>query len=112
MKEVQFLGRSLDDLRAFPAAARRAMSYQIDNLQHGFEADDWKPMTSVGPGVREIRVRVESGAWRTVYVASMPSAVYVLHCFQKKSQKTLNSDIDLARTRLNELMATKARKDK
>ena len=104
MKEVQFLGRSLDDLRAFPAAARRAMGYQIDNLQHGFEADDWKPMTSVGPGVREIRVRVESGAWRTVYVASMPSAVYVLHCFKKKTPQTSQPDIELARKRFKELV--------
>jgi len=50
--------------------------------------DDWKPMPAVGSGVHEIRVRDESGAFRLMYVAKFPEAVYVLHAFQKKTQKT------------------------
>jgi len=112
MKPVEFLGSSLDDLRSFPVAARRAMGYQMDRLQHGLEPADWKPMTSVGGGVREIRVRDESGAWRAIYLAKLPNAIYVLHCFQKKTQKTLKSDVELAQNRLSELMVAKTRRTK
>ena len=51
-------------------------------------------MTGLGAGVREIRVRDQSGTWRAIYIAKLADAVYVLHCFQKKAQKTLKSDID------------------
>ena len=62
MKLVEFLGSSLDELRSFPITVRRAMGYQIDRLQQGLEPDDWKPMSSIGAGVREIRIREESAA--------------------------------------------------
>lgn len=88
------------------------MGHQIDRIQQGFDPDDWKPMSSVGPGVREVRVRDETGAWRTIYLAKLPDAVYVLHCFQKKTQKTAQTDIELAKARWSELMARKTRKTK
>jgi len=48
-KPVEFRGSSLQDLRAFPAAARREAGHQIDLIQNGQEPDDWKPMaTTVG----------------------------------------------------------------
>ena len=55
-KPVEFRGSALDDLRAFPAAARREAGYQLDQVQRGREPDDWKPMNTVGQGVREIRI--------------------------------------------------------
>ncbi len=103
MKAIGFIGRALDDLRAFPAEARRAAGYQLDRVQRGLEPDDWKPMASIGPGVREIRVREDSGAFRVIYVATFGDAVYVLHAFQKKTQQTAKRDIDLASARLREL---------
>jgi phage-related protein len=112
MKDVEFLGSSLDDLRSFSPGARRAVGHQIDRVQQGLDPDDWKPMPSVGAGVREIRVRDASGAWRAIYVAKLQDAVYVLHCFQKKTQKTPQADIELAKARLSELMARKARRAK
>ena len=57
-------------------------------------------MKTVGPGVREIRIREESGAFRVIYVATLPDAVLVLHAFQKKTQATPRCDIDLAASRL------------
>ncbi|MFN0164101.1 MAG: type II toxin-antitoxin system RelE/ParE family toxin [Burkholderiales bacterium] len=103
VKAVEFVGSSLDDLRAFPLGARRACGYQIEKVQRGRDPDDWKPMSSVGPGARELRVRSDDGAYRVIYIASFADAVYVLHCLQKKSQKTAKSDIELARTRLRKL---------
>lgn len=103
MKPVEFLGDSLARLRDFPEAARRAAGYQIDRLQHGLEPDDWKPMKTLGPGVREVRIRERSGAYRVIYLASLPDRVVVLHAFQKKAQRTAPLDIALARRRLQEL---------
>lgn len=103
MKPIAFQGTSLNDLRAFPETARQEAGHQLDQVQRGLEPDDWKPMPSVGPGVREVRVRDEAGAFRVIYTATRPEAVYVLHAFQKKTQTTAKRDLDLARTRLREL---------
>jgi phage-related protein len=103
MKPVVFLGDSLDRVRAFPEGARRDAGFQIERVQRGLDPDDWKPMTTVGAGVREIRVRHVSGAYRVIYVASFAEAVYVLHAFVKKTQRTAQRDLDLASARLREL---------
>ncbi len=68
------------------------------------DADDWKPMPAVGNGVHEIRVRDESGAYRLMYVAKFPEAVYVLHAFQKKTRKTALGDLELAKDRYREVL--------
>lgn len=103
-KLVAFRGSALDDLRTFPISARREAGFQLDQVQQGGEPDDWKPMSAVGKGVREIRIRDEAGAFRVIYVAKFANAVYVLHCFQKKTQKTSKADIDLAAKRYRDLL--------
>ncbi|ROZ61429.1 type II toxin-antitoxin system RelE/ParE family toxin [Ramlibacter sp. WS9] len=103
-KPVEFRGSAQDDLRAFPTAARREAGYQLDQVQHGLEPDDWKPMPTIGRGVREIRIQDAAGAFRVIYVAKFADAVYVLHCFQKKSQKTSKMDLELAARRYRDLM--------
>lgn len=104
LKPVEFCSNSLDDLRAFPLPARREAGHQIDLVQHGHDPDDWKPMVSVGRGVREIRIRDAIGAFRVIYVAKLADAIYVLHCFQKKTQKTSKADLDLAAKRYRDLV--------
>ena len=105
MKPIAFLGGSLDDLRGFPADARREAGYQLDRVQRGLDPDDWRPMPSIGAGVREIRVRERAGAFRVIYVATFADVVYVLHAFQKKTRQTAKRDVDLAASRLREQMA-------
>lgn len=100
-KLVMFLGSALDDLRAFPPITRQEAGFQLDQVQRGRNPDDWKPLRTVGQGVREIRIQDDRGAFRVVYAAK--EAVYVLHCFQKKTQKTRKSDLDLAAKRYREL---------
>ncbi|SEL61579.1 type II toxin-antitoxin system RelE/ParE family toxin [Ectothiorhodospira marina] len=95
-KPVEFRGSSFDDLRAFPIQARREAGHQIDQVQNGQEPDDWKPMNTVGRGVKEIRIRDVAGAFRVIYIAKFADAVFVLHCFQKKTGKTSKTDLDLA----------------
>ena len=103
-KPVEFRAGALDDLRAFPTAARRDAGSQLDKVQQGRDPDDWKPMNTIGPGVREIRIREADGAFRVIYVAKFEAAVYVLHCFQKKTQKTSREDITLATRRYKDLL--------
>ena len=104
MKPVNFRGTALDDLRAFPQSARREAGYQLDKVQSGRAPTDWKPMTTIGKGVQEIRIRDETGAFRVIYVAKFADAVYVLHCFQKKTQRTGRADLDLASKRYDDLV--------
>ena len=60
-------------------------------------------MTSIGTGVKEIRVRDEAGVLRVIYLATRPEGVYVLHCFQKKTQRTSSSDLELATKRFKSI---------
>ena len=95
---------ALKTSRAFPASARREAGYQLDKVQAGHDPTDWKPMTTIGPSVREIRVRDKDGAFRVIYVAKFEQAIYVLHCFQKKSQATSKIDLNLAEGRYRDLL--------
>ena len=92
MKLLSFLGSSLDDLRAFPETTRREAGHQLYLVQCGLDPDDWKPMPTVGRGVREVRIRDQSGAFRVIYLAIRPEAVYVAHAFQKKTRATPKRD--------------------
>ena len=102
LKPLYFVGSVLGDLRAFPRAARREAGYQLNRVQFGLQPSDWKPMTTVGRGVREIRIHHER-QYRVIYVAKINDAVYVLHAFQKKTQKTKKQNIEIARRRLKEI---------
>jgi phage-related protein len=83
-KALIWLGSSRGDLRAFPALARRLAGFQLRRVQHGLDPDDWKPLQTVGPGVRELRIHI-AGTHRMFYVATRPEAIYVLHAFEKKT---------------------------
>jgi phage-related protein len=98
-RRLEFLGRSREDLTDFPISARQDAGRQLRRVQQGKEPFDWKPMKTIGPGVAEIRIHDEAGAFRVIYVAKFEDAIYVLHCFQKKTQKTSQREIDLATSR-------------
>ena len=99
MKPLKFIGSSLDDLRAMPATVRHALGIELMAIQYDGEPSDFKPMKTVGAGAYEIRYRDTHGAFRVIYVAKLADAIYVLHAFQKKTQKTPKADIDLAAKR-------------
>ena len=60
-------------------------------------------MRTIGPGVAEIRLHDEGGAFGVIYVATRDSAIYLLHAFQKKTQRTAKRDLDIAATRLKQI---------
>jgi phage-related protein len=106
-KPLVWLGSARRDLRAFPSDARRRSGFQLRKVQQGLDPDDWKPMTNVGPGVREIRIQTEL-AHRVFYLATFEEAVYVLHAFEKRTRKTPAPDVTLARDRYRGLLKKRA----
>jgi phage-related protein len=102
-KPVTFHGDSLDRLRDFPEDARREAGHELYQVQKGLDPSDWKPIPTIGAGVREIRIRDGIGAYRVIYIATLADAIHVLHVFQKKSQKTAQRDLALAAARLRAL---------
>ena len=108
-KPLRWVGSSLDELRAFPAEARREAGHQLHRVQLGLMPGDWRPMPDVGHGVNEVRVRT-TGAYRVFYIAKFEEAVYVLHVFEKRTQKTAERDIDVGRQRLAEVFRARRRR--
>ena len=97
-KPIVWIGSSRDDVRRFPREARRKAGLELRAVQRGQEPTDFKPIPSVVPGVYEIRIHFPD-AYRVFYVAKFEEVVYVLHAFQKKTQKTAKHDIEIGRQR-------------
>ena len=91
-KEIRFLGNSRKDLRSFPDIPRQRMGVQLYGLELGEDPNNWKPVTGVGSGVREIRIKFDDNIYRTVYVANRGNFIYILHAFQKKRQTISKAD--------------------
>lgn len=103
---MAFVGTAQRDLLRLPVAAQDRFGTELDLVRLGKDPLHWKPMTTIGTGVREIRVQV-GRAFRAIYIASFPEAVYVLHVFEKKSQRTAQRDIELARVRLRRVHSSR-----
>ena len=104
MKRIQWIGTSLNAVREFPEDARALIGQELRAVQKGTMPSDFKPMPTVGAGVYEIRVRA-GNQYRVIYVAKFAEAVYVLHTFVKKTQKTAQPDLDIAKNRYTALVS-------
>ena len=102
MKAIVYMGSSERDLFAFPAKAYDTAQAELRLLRHGANPTHYRPMKDMPPGVCEIRINIGT-AWRVMYVANRKEAIYVLHCFQKKTERTSKKDIDLAVRRYKQI---------
>src|ERR1700722_15455310 len=102
-KQIRWAGSSYDDLLAFPRDFRREAGFQLGRVQAGLEPADWKPFDEVGAGTKEIRIKDASGIYRVMYIAKFAEAIYILHCFQKKTQATSKQDKAIAVARYHAL---------
>lgn len=109
-KDIRWLGSSYEDLLEFPEGPRRQAGFQLGKAQAGFDPDDWKSFDGIGKGVREIRIRDRSGAYRIMYVAKFDSVIYVLHCFQKKTQTTSKQDKEITKVRYRAIVNARSMK--
>lgn len=103
-KEIRWIGSAYDDLLKFPDLPRREAGFQLGRIQAGLDPDDWKSIDDIGKGTREIRIRDVAGIFRVLYVAKFEEAIYVLHCFQKKTQATTKQDKDIAKVRYRSIV--------
>lgn len=103
MKPVTWMGSSKRDLVACPSDVQDVAGRELNIVQRGAEPTDWKPVASIGPGAREIRVHVK-GEVRVFYVATFQEAVYVLHVFEKKTRKTSARDLALGQQRYRSMI--------
>jgi len=103
-KEIRWVGSSFDDLCLFPFEPKKKAGFQLRKIQSGLEPDDWKPFDGIGAGVREIRINDGQGIYRVMYAAKFEEAVYVLHCFQKKTDATSKHDKEIAQTRYRSVL--------
>jgi len=104
MRALVWIGSCLDDLRAFPDEVRCTMGYAIYLAQMGDKHPDAKPLRGFGgAGVLEVVDDWAGDTYRVVYTVRYPTAVSVLHAFQKKARRgiaTPKQDLDLIRARL------------
>ena len=110
-KPLEWIGAARRELRNFPPLARWAAGFNLGLVQEGREPEDWKPMEQVGPGSRELRIKTFEGGivlHRVLYVAKFPEAVYVLHAFEKKTEKTSPHNLHVAQARYREMLRDRA----
>ena len=102
-KPIYWIGTSKEDISSFPMEAKRKAGFQLRAVQKGLKPSDFKPMSVIGKGVAEIRVWT-GDTYRVFYVAKFSEAVYILHAFGKKTQKTSKKDIELGKQRYQQML--------
>ena len=117
-RPLEWVGSSYKDLMALPADIRRFFGYALSLAQAGDQHDDAKVLKGFGSaGVLEVVEDDRSGTYRAVYTVKFKEAVFVLHCFQKKSKHgiaTPKEDLAIIRARLKvaEALAKERRHEK
>lgn len=105
LRAVVWMGNAKKNLREFPEGARKLIGDELQLLQFGGMPKDAKPFKGVGSGVLEIAVRYDKDAYRTVVALQLGKKLYVLHAFQKKSKRGIETpkrDVDLIKQRYKE----------
>ncbi|MHB1641369.1 MAG: type II toxin-antitoxin system RelE/ParE family toxin [Acidithiobacillus sp.] len=113
-KPIDWRGSTLRDIKddnIFTPNARREAGHQLSQVQAGLEPDRWKPFDDIGPGSREIIINLDDGWFRVMYLAKFPEAVYVLHCFRKKTNTTSQHDKDVAIKRYKAVIQERSKKN-
>ena len=112
-KPIDWRGSALRDIKddgIFTLNARKEAGHQLDRVQSGLEPENWRPFDVVGAGTKEIRINLDDGWFRVMYVAKFPEAVYVLHCFKKKTSATSKHDLDVAAARYRAVIQERSKK--
>ena len=105
LRAVVWLGNAKKNLREFPVEARKLIGDELQLLQFGGMPKDVKPFKGIGSGVLEIAVRYDKDAYRTVVAVQLGKKLYVLHAFQKKSKRGIETpkrDVELIKQRYKE----------
>lgn len=115
LKPVVWMGDSLSLLRGFPPPVQDEIGYALYVAQIGGKHVSAKPLKGFGPAVLEVVSDHRGNTFRAVYTVRFPTAVYVLHAFQKKSKAgiaTPKAELDLVRQRLKRALELQAQREK
>jgi len=99
---IRWEGDSLSVIRDFPASVRANLGNDLQRLEEGLAPLDFGSMGKVLPGVYELRDQ-DSQRWFRVFYVPMGGMIFVLHCFTKTTNRTLQRDIEIGRARLSSL---------
>lgn len=102
---IAWEGDSKEVISSFPEQARQNLGFQLRLLQLGQQPNDYRPMSTIGPGVFELRDQDERAWYRVIYLSRIRDVVHVLHCFEKRSRETPAKEIRTARQRLQAVRA-------
>jgi phage-related protein len=97
---IAWEGDSKEVLSSFPDEAKQNLGFDLRLLQQGQQPTDYRPMTSIGPGVFELRDQDERAWYRLIYLSRVRDVIHVLHCFEKRSRETPIKEINVVRQRL------------
>lgn len=109
---IAWEGDSLDVISGFPAGVKQNLGHQLRLLQRGERPTDYRPVTSIGSGVFELRDSDERAWYRVLYLSRIRDVIYVLHCFEKKSRALPKNDAEVAQRRLRQVRARLAEEKK
>jgi phage-related protein len=102
---IAWEGDSKEVISSFPDMAKYNLGFDLRLLQQGQQPTDYRPMTSIGPGVFELRDQDERAWYRVIYLSRVRGVIHVLHCFEKRSSETPMKEINTARQRLKAVRA-------
>jgi phage-related protein len=102
---IAWEGDSKSVISSFPDAARDNLGFDLRLLQQGQQPTDYRPMSSIGPGVFELRDQDDRAWYRVIYLSRVRGVIHVLHCFEKRSRETPMKEINTARQRLKAVRA-------
>jgi phage-related protein len=105
LAQIAWEGDSREVLKGFPEGVRQNFGFELWQLQLGERPTDYRPLTSIGPGVFELRDQDERAWYRVVYLSRIEDMIYVLHCFEKKSREMPRKDFEKAKQRLKAVKA-------
>jgi phage-related protein len=102
---VAWEGDSKEVLSGFPAGVKQNLGFELWQLQQGERPTDYRPLSSIGSGVFELRDQDERAWYRAVYLSRINDVIHVLHCFEKKSREMPRKDFEKAKQRLKAVRA-------
>jgi phage-related protein len=102
---IAWEGDSKEVISSFPDVAKQNLGFDLRLLQQGQQPTDYRPMSSIGPGVFELRDQDERACYRVIYLSRVRDIIHVLHCFEKKRRETPAKEINTGRQRLKAVRA-------
>ena len=103
---IHILKRCQKEILNLPVEIREDLADALARLDEGHKLSLplSRPMPSIGKGVHELRFKDRSGVFRVIYFLKGAGAIYILHAFKKKTQKTPKEDIEMAKKRPKEVI--------